>query len=425
MSAEILSRNDNVVEIKIVIQFAGSMIDSEEIIQQELNNAGVIASEQLLSRFDTDGSPIKIGSINFTTKGKEGKNYRTPYGVARVERHVYQPSGGGKTYCPLEDSARIIRTSTPKLAKMVSSKHSREGTNDVRKDFKENHNVSLTNEYIKNTTDYVGAIAQLKEQSWTYSTPELDKPVHSISLGLDGTCMYYIDGDQKGWREAMAGTIALYDREGERLHTTYFAATPEYGKEKFFTRMTTEVTNIKKIYPIAKYLGLADGAHENWKFLEKHSSVHITDFWHATEYLKGAATAIFEDNKERNAWLDTQCHELKHTDGTADLIITFMEEFISVNKIPLDKLEKIQKAITYFKNQKTRMNYPEYKKNNFPIGSGVTEAACKTVIKKRFCQSGMRWKEQGSAAVLSLRCLDLSNRWDQFWSKINQYGISA
>lgn len=35
---------------------------------------------------------------------------------------------------------------------------------------------------------------------------------------------------------AMAGTIALYDSEGERLHTIYMGATPEYGKEAFHTR---------------------------------------------------------------------------------------------------------------------------------------------------------------------------------------------
>ncbi len=56
---------------------------------------------------------------------------------------------------------------------------------------------------------------------------------------------------------------------------------------------------------------------------------------------------------------------------------------------------------------------------------GVTEAACKTVIKQRLCGSGMRWKEKGAAAILSLRALVLtSTRWNQFWNKLNQYGFS-
>ncbi len=39
-----------------------------------------------------------------------------------MNRHVYQRSVGGKTYCPLEKEARIIITSTPLFAKQVSSK---------------------------------------------------------------------------------------------------------------------------------------------------------------------------------------------------------------------------------------------------------------------------------------------------------------
>ena len=121
---------------------------------------------------------------------------------------------------------------------------------------------------------------------------------------------------------------------------------------------------------------------------------------------------------------DIQCHELKHTAGTVEDLVKKMENFIKQNKLESDQLEKVQKMVTYFTNQGPRMKYPHYKQNNYPIGSGVTEAACKIVIKQRFCRSGMRWKEKGSAAILSLRCLDLSGRWKQFWGKINQYGVT-
>jgi hypothetical protein len=58
-----------------------------------------------------------------------------------------------------------------------------------------------------------------------------------------------------------------------------------------------------------------------------------------------------------------------------------------------------------------------------PIGSGGTEAACKTLVKQRLCGSGMRWKSQGAKVVLSLRALvQTTNRWQQFWDKINQFG---
>ena len=71
-----------------------------------------------------------------------------------------------------------------------------------------------------------------------------------------------------------------------------------------------------------------------------------------------------------------------------------------------------------------RMNYHEYTAKNLPIGSGVTEAACKTLIKQRLCHSGMRWNDKGASVVIALRALvKTTNRWDQFWNRISQNGI--
>ena len=58
------------------------------------------------------------------------------------------------------------------------------------------------------------------------------------------------------------------------------------------------------------------------------------------------------------------------------------------------------------------------------IGSGVTEAACKVIVKQRLCESGMKWKNKGASIVLSLRTLVYSEtHWNQFWGKISQYGF--
>jgi len=89
-----------------------------------------------------------------------------------------------------------------------------------------------------------------------------------------------------------------------------------------------------------------------------------------------------------------------------------------------DAQEKIAKSLTYFKNHKTLMNYSDNAEENYPIGSGVTEAACKVIVKERLCCSGMRWKEEGAAGVIALRCLNYSTgRWEQFWEKIDRYGV--
>ncbi len=127
MSAQIIDRTDSGFTVQVTIPYNRSMLDFEETLQQQLNAAGVLATEEGLRQFDTDGSPITVGSITLTSKGQIPKDYQTPYGMATLERHVYQSPRGGATYCPLDRDARIIVSSTPKFAKMVSSKYAEFG----------------------------------------------------------------------------------------------------------------------------------------------------------------------------------------------------------------------------------------------------------------------------------------------------------
>ena len=88
--------------------------------------------------------------------------------------------------------------------------------------------------------------------------------------------------------------------------------------------------------------------------------------------------------------------------------------------------EDLAQALTYFTNHQHQMNYAEHIAAQLPIGSGVTEAACKTLVKQRLCCSGMRWKNQGAGIILSLRSLVQSgDRWEQFWNNIDQYGAKC
>jgi hypothetical protein len=80
-------------------------------------------------------------------------------------------------------------------------------------------------------------------------------------------------------------------------------------------------------------------------------------------------------------------------------------------------------VLIYFRNHIHMMDYATHLIQKLPIGSGVTEAACKTLVKQRLCGSGMRWKNTGAKVVLSLRALVQSKgRWQQFWERIDQFG---
>jgi hypothetical protein len=415
----ISGREGDLIKIEVTINLSGSMLEAEESILRGVNAVGTVATGEALKRFDADGDPIMVGGAKWYSKGKVQKIYHTPYGVVSAERHVYQPAEGGKTFCPMDAGARIIRKATPRFAKMVSHKFAHGAATQVLEDLEQNHGRPCLKATLQDLATHVGTVVQTKEESWSYATPQLGK-VATVGIGIDGTCMLICD--QK-WREAMTGSISLYDKHGERLHTIYVGAAPEYGKETFFDRMTREIDHVKSLYPRALFVGVADGAKSNWDFLGPHIDEQVLDFYHASQYLARAAAAICKHEQERERWLDEQCHNLKHKHHAAQRILRELEQ-AAATKMKPDHKKDLQDCITYFGNHLHQMRYARYVENAIPIGSGVTEAACKTLVKQRLCCSGMRWTPEGAQIILSLRALALTEtRWEQFWQKINQYGV--
>jgi len=130
---------------------------------------------------------------------------------------------------------------------MIAHKYAEFGSGRVLLDLEENHGRKVARSFVQNVADAVAAVALAKEESWNYALPEMEHPVTTITLGLDGTCLLRC---QDGWRETMAGTIGFYDKAGQRQHTISMAATPEYGKATFLD-----------------HVGIADGARENWDWV--------------------------------------------------------------------------------------------------------------------------------------------------------------
>jgi len=427
MSVTIISESSQSLTLQVTISLEGSMLKSEESIQEALNTAGLVATERKLRSFDTDGTPLFFGATKLTSKGQFTQDYETPYGSVSVERHVYQSNQGGKTYCPLEDRARLVLNATPRYAKMVSFKYAELGAQKVVEDMLESHRRHISIRYVKMLGDSVGMMAQAKEEVWEYALPTFEDKVASVGVGIDGAYMLMKDD---GWREAMAGSISLYNSEGERLHTICIGAAPEYGKEKFRTRFVRELDRVKSIYSDIPYVGLGDGAKDNWTFLTQHTNEQVLDFWHASEYVSDVASVLFkgkDKDTERKSWLQDRLHILKHRLGGVDKLQQEMEGYLNDSarkpRLTKDDLTTIKTSITYFTNQKSRMEYWRYRESGYPIGSGVTESTCKTLIKSRFCGSGARWKDKGASFVLSIRSLRLTpQRWQQFWHKIDSQG---
>ena len=421
MNASVVSRTPSSITVQVEISLHGSMLSMEDAILEATNQVGTVATGEALERFDTDGNPIRVGDVKMTSKGRVLKEYQTPFGAVSVSRHVYQTSDGGRIHCPLDSGARILTTSTPRFGKMISHKYAEFGSSRVCADMEKNHGRPIFRSFVQNLSKVIGAIALAREESWTYETPiPKGEKIDTVAIGVDGTCAHMCED---GWRETMVGSLSLYSG-GERIHTTYIGAVPEHGKATFYERMEREIGHLKSSLPEAIYVGIADGAKGNWEFLKKHTSHQTLDFYHATEYLTKVADSAFPRKPvDRKAWLDDACHRLKHNVTGPNALLKEMKTFL-VKAHVKESQEKIEASLEYFTNQKHRMTYANNLEKGIPIGSGVTEAACKTIVKQRLCCSGMKWMERGASIVLALRCLSYTNsRWDQFWAKITQYGV--
>ena len=425
--AKVVRRSGDEVTVEVTVRLNSSLLEMEATIQEASNAVGCCLTEEALKRFDTEGSPIRVGEIKLTARGRDPKEYQTPYGVVAIERYVYQSSRGGRIYCPLEHRARIVRGATPLFASQISHKYAQLNVRAVKTDLEQNHGRKVAASYIQHVAEWVGNIATAKEEDWEYEIPVLKSAIATVAVSLDGAMIPMADSE--GYREAMAGTLSFYDYEGERQHTIYLAAAPEYGKNEFKQRMEREIARAKQHFPEAQYLGIADGAATNWSFLEQHTDRQLIDFFHATEYVGKIAQALYpqrRDQDKRTRWQHEHCRKLKSDPDALDVLIDEAARLSPRRTLSQQVRDGVVSAWTYFTNHRHQMDYPGFTAEGLPIGSGVTEAACKSLVKQRLCASGMRWKNKGAKVVLSLRALtNTAGRWAQFWQKIDQFGAEC
>jgi len=425
--AEVVKRSGDEVTVEVTVQLNGSLLEMEGAIQEATNAVGRCATKEALQRFDADGSAMRVGEIKLTARGRDRKEYQTPYGAVDVERYVYQSSRGGRIYCPLEHQARIVRGATPRFASQISHKYAQLNVRAVQTDLEQNHGRAVATSYIQNVAEWVANIAMAKEEDWEYEMPMLESAIDTVVVSLDGAMIPM--ADSPGYREAMVGSLSFYDPEGERQHSIYLAAAPEYGKHTFSQRLEREITRAKQHFPEARYLGIADGASSNWRFLEQHTDRQLIDFFHATEYVGKIAQALYPQRHteaKRAGWQHEHCKKLKHDPDALDLLIGEAARLSRRRSLSQKVREGVRSAWTYFTNHRHQMDYPGFTNECLPIGSGVTEAACKSLVKQRLCASGMRWKNKGARVVLSLRALtNTPGRWAQFWQKIDQFGAEC
>lgn len=318
-----------------------------------------------------------------------------------------------------EDCCIVGRTSTPRFAKMVAWKYTHLPAAQVSEDLELHHKRSTSCCLIQTLSERVGELTGRHEFAFEYALPKLPAVVKYIAVSRDGTTVPVLE---EGYREAMTGTISLYDATGTRMHTIYAACAPEYGKQIFDAVMDMELQKIKSLYPDVSYVGIADGAKDNWSYLENRTDTYVLDFYHACEHLSKVSVMMGRNEQQRKSWCGSACSDLKNKTNGAWFILRELKKLHKQKQEANEPIPGVlNETITYFENNLKRMNYVACQKKHIPIGSGVTEAACKVVVKQRICASGMKWQIGNIQNMLRMRSLILTQeRWDQFWNTLTQ-----
>ena len=153
-----------------------------------------------------------------------------------------------------------------------------------------------------------------------------------------------------------------------------------------------------------------DGAE--WIWNRAKMFVHrceILDFWHALEYAWAFARLNYgEGSAQADAWVHQIAVDLKA--GKVQEVIARLKRMRP--KTPQSR-EKLKALIHYYSENAGRMQYDEYLRLGYGIGSGAVESAHKQVVHARFRQAGMRWSEAGARHLLALRLLLLNENWEQ------------
>ncbi len=393
----------------------GDNLVQEACLQTAMNKFACQSVQSLLQRFDTHGEPILLNDELYTTKGRSAETYQCYAGPCPVQRHAYQNSDGGRTYCPLEQNARIIENTTPYFAGIVTGKYSAMSSGDVIKDLARSMPRHVTRSYIQDLSDSVGRATQAKEIFLAYNILPAPTKVHAILVAADAANVNLVT---EGYKNVCAGCFCLMDENGACLETICLANAPEDGKASFRKRMELETKRLKDLMPEIPWFGISDGAPDIQAWLEAHCDVVTLDFYHLSEYLNEAKQAFGANQAKRQSWVTAVLHQLKHEPGAAARVLKRLQSKSNTKGLSAEQLSTVIKAIGYIERNLERMEYADVREANMPIGSGVIEATCKNLIKQRACGSGMKWKRKGLQNVLSLRSLyQSSDRWDQFWQR--------
>jgi hypothetical protein len=236
---------------------------------------------------------------------------------------------------------------------------------------------------------------------------------------------------EKKYKEGGVATLSVLDRRGRRVGTIYLGEMPEAGQVTLSSDLTALLKSVLAGWPgpMPRLVYVTDaGYHPTTYFEEVLTAMEnphrpgerlawmwIVDFYHAAEYVGKLAQLLFSEEKRRQAWSRRMRHLMRDKERGVLRVLASAAQY-HAKTVLNDKEEKAyEAAYNYLLKHSNEMHYSTYKRAGLPLGSGITEAACKVVFTQRFKESGMKWSLEGGEVILRLRLAELSGVWDEVY----------
>jgi len=401
--------------------------------------AGARGLERVLAGVGCGRQPqpvICTCGIPMQSEGLADKQLSTTLGEINWRRSYYTCQACGRGFFPGDRLLQVEDTGySPGLQRMVARAGSKTSFLEAEQDLLIYAGVRVKAREVERITMKIGAAVELRNAQENRflvaasghnldlnATPTI--PILYVSFDGTGVPMRpaevagrrgkQSDGSAKT-REVKLGcafTQTARDENGYPIRdpqsTTYVGAIETSAK--FGLRIYAEAVR-RGLLQAAQVVVLCDGAAGNRTIVSLHfpNAVFIIDLYHAREHLYRVVellVAAKRQAKRKERWV-----ELLDL-GQIEQLVREWRRLLPQHG---PRRHEALTEINYFLAHAPEMQYAEFRRRGFFVGSGVIEAGCKTVIGKRLKQSGMFWSEAGANNVIALRCMLSSGRYDQFW----------
>jgi hypothetical protein len=423
--------------------------DFETALEDRLREAGRQTVEAVFNQIEADDGQSAPQRVEWEDQEYSRKNNKTKnrggigtlFGPIMLLRFSYEPlqearDDGKKSFSPLEVLLGIVAgNATAALAERVGREAADHTQEELLARLRRDHHVAWSVAVLRNVTSAVseGVAGHVHDAQKVQLLGWLKEANDSkgrrkivLAVGRDGI-MLPIRGEPT-YKEGAVATIAVYNRRGRRLGTVYLGQMPEAYQVTLTEQLTGLVSEVLAEWdgPWPRLVYITDAGYHPTEYFDnvlkelehpRHPGqamdwTWIVDFYHASEYVSKLAQVLFDDPRAAHAWSRRMRRWLKHEPNAVFRILHSAAKH-HCEWVFTAKEEKVyQAAYNYLLGHKDHMDYSHYRRVGLPIGSGVTEAACKTVFTQRFKESGMSWGIEGGQVILTLRLAQLSGVWD-------------